>query len=95
MLTCSSTGTHVDNAVTIIKGKGNTEVTLFKTCRNLQHKGGFVIPLEINNVREWDTTQLKEFTIIEGHTHVPRHLDRKSTFASQIDIIPNTHPDYP
>lgn len=36
-LTCSSPSTHVDNAVTIIKGKGYTEITLFKTCGNLQH----------------------------------------------------------
>lgn len=47
LLTCSSTSTHVENAVTIIKRKGNTEFTLLKTCGDLQHRGGFLILLEI------------------------------------------------
>lgn len=74
MLTCSSTGTHVDNAVTIIKRKGYTEVTLFKTCGNLQHRGGFFIPLEMNSdqgIKE----QLKDILSTkdtEGRTHQTR-----------------------
>lgn len=37
-LTCSSPSTHVEITVTIIKRKGNTQITLFKTCGNLQHE---------------------------------------------------------